>query len=106
MDLQASEIVAYGSSQIYVNCGVLYKGGLPLYNEKDTVRVSIYLPCLGPKPLQGMLLKVWVSKYGLISIEIKERNVNLEGFYTDACSDKQALVITTYSVSDHHLQRK
>ena len=89
---------------MYVNSGVLYKGGLRVYSERDPVKVSISLPCLGPKPLQGLLLKVWASKYGLIFLRIRERNVNSEGFYVNACSDKQPLVISTYSVSDAFLQ--
>ena len=89
---------------MYVKCGVLYKGGIPLYNEKDPVRVSISLPCLGPKPLQGLLLKVWASKHGRIFLRILERNVDPQGYYVNACSDKQPLVISTYSISAEFLQ--
>jgi hypothetical protein len=105
-DVGPLQIEKYGVTQISVVDGVLYKDGKPLYDPDVPVRVSISLPCLSANALQGILSNVKVSKYGLISIEIYEREVNKSGYYCPSnapCSDKFTEV-TTYNIHESFLQ--
>ena len=97
VDLQATQIDAYATSQMSVHMGVLYQDGKPLFSAYGNVRVSVMLSCLGPKPLQGLLVLARLNKYGLVTLTILERKVNEKGFYIDECSN-QSMIITTFSL--------
>ena len=101
-DLQATQIDAYATSQMSVHMGVLYQDGKPLFSAYGNVRVSVMLSCLGPKPLQGLLVLARLNKYGLVTLTILERKVK-KGYYIDECSN-QSIMVTTFNLSDVFLK--
>ena len=103
VDLQATQIAAYATSQMSVHKGVLYQDDKPLFSAYGNVRVSVMLSCLGPKRLQGLLVLARVNKYGLVTLTILERKVNEKGFYIDECSN-QSIMVTTFNLSDVFLK--
>ena len=102
VDLQATQIAAYATSQMSVHKGVLYQDDKPLFSAYGNVRVSVMLSCLGPKRLQGLLVLARVNKYGLVTLTILERKVK-KGYYIDECSN-QSIMVTTFNLSDVFLK--
>ena len=102
VDLQATQIDAYATSQMSVYRGVLYQDGTPLFVAYGNVRVRVMLSCLGPRPLQGLLVKAAVSKYGIVTLTILERKVK-KGYYIDECSN-QSIMVTTFNLSGEFLK--